>query len=59
MKDGNCKYKIDNGYPLNPYGRTGIKGRGVLTLWGPTQAGKLKFKNKIINFFIKIFFKAI
>ncbi|XP_050437215.1 ADP-ribose pyrophosphatase, mitochondrial isoform X2 [Adelges cooleyi] len=32
------QYKIQNGYPLNPYGRTGIKGRGVLGRWGPNHA---------------------
>lgn len=32
------KYKIQNGYPLNPCGRTGIIGRGVLGRWGPNHA---------------------
>lgn len=32
-------YQIDNdGFPLNPIGRTGIKGRGVLGKWGPNHA---------------------
>lgn len=31
-------YKIENGYPLNPIGRTGIIGRGVLGRWGPNHA---------------------
>lgn len=26
------------GYPLNPLGRTGLSGRGMLDKWGPTQA---------------------
>lgn len=26
------------GYPLNPGGRTGIEGRGILNAWGPTVA---------------------
>lgn len=26
------------GYPLNPRGRTGLRGRGMLNRWGPTQA---------------------
>lgn len=26
------------GYPLNPVGRTGLRGRGMLDKWGPTQA---------------------
>lgn len=32
------QYKIENGYPLNPIGRTGISGRGVLGRWGPNHA---------------------
>lgn len=32
------QYKIENGYPLNPIGRTGIVGRGVLGRWGPNHA---------------------
>ncbi|XP_037970686.2 ADP-ribose pyrophosphatase, mitochondrial [Plutella xylostella] len=31
-------YSIVNGRPLNPMGRTGIKGRGVLGRWGPNHA---------------------
>lgn len=31
-------YKVLNGYPLNPVGRTGIVGRGVLGRWGPNHA---------------------
>lgn len=31
-------YEIKNGYPLNPYGRTGIIGRGILGRWGPNHA---------------------
>lgn len=31
-------YKIVNGYPRNPIGRTGISGRGVLGRWGPNHA---------------------
>jgi ADP-ribose pyrophosphatase len=26
------------GYPLNPIGRTGLSGRGILDKWGPTEA---------------------
>jgi len=29
----------DTGAPLNPYGRTGIAGRGLLGKWGPNHAG--------------------
>jgi ADP-ribose pyrophosphatase len=34
------RYKIseDDGRPLNPFGRTGLKGRGVLGRWGPNHA---------------------
>lgn len=31
-------YEIDNGRPRNPFGRTGISGRGQLGRWGPNQA---------------------
>lgn len=31
-------YKISNGYPLNPCGRTGLIGRGLLGRWGPNHA---------------------
>lgn len=32
------KYEIKNGYPLNPIGRTGVVGRGILGRWGPNHA---------------------
>ncbi|XP_038209874.1 ADP-ribose pyrophosphatase, mitochondrial-like [Zerene cesonia] len=32
------QYKIINKFPLNPIGRTGICGRGVLGRWGPNHA---------------------
>ena len=28
----------ESGYPLNPMGRTGLRGRGMLDKWGPTEA---------------------
>ncbi|XP_059052116.1 ADP-ribose pyrophosphatase, mitochondrial [Achroia grisella] len=31
-------YRITNGYPQNPIGRTGICGRGILGRWGPNHA---------------------
>lgn len=30
-------YKLDNGIPQNPYGRTGLRGRGALPRWGPNH----------------------
>ena len=33
-----AKYKSEEGLPLNPRGRTGIAGRGLLGLWGPNPA---------------------
>ncbi len=30
---------MKDGYPLNPVGRTGVTGRGVLGKWGPNSAG--------------------
>lgn len=32
------KYEIKNGCPLNPCGRTGLVGRGLLGRWGPNHA---------------------
>lgn len=32
------EYDVIDGYPLNPIGRTGIVGRGVLGRWGPNHA---------------------
>ncbi|XP_068606328.1 ADP-ribose pyrophosphatase, mitochondrial [Brachionichthys hirsutus] len=31
-------YKLDKGKPLNPRGRTGLTGRGLLGKWGPNHA---------------------
>ncbi|KAM9394081.1 ADP-ribose pyrophosphatase, mitochondrial [Pholidichthys leucotaenia] len=31
-------YKVENGKPLNPRGRTGLTGRGLLGRWGPNHA---------------------
>lgn len=31
-------YIIKDGYPLNPVGRTGLSGRGILGRWGPNHA---------------------
>ncbi|XP_039681142.1 ADP-ribose pyrophosphatase, mitochondrial [Perca fluviatilis] len=31
-------YKIEDGKPLNPHGRTGVTGRGLLGRWGPNHA---------------------
>lgn len=32
------KYNIKNNYPINPVGRTGLRGRGMLGRWGPNHA---------------------
>ncbi|KOB65543.1 putative transient receptor potential-related channel 7 [Operophtera brumata] len=37
------QYKIQHGYPLNPIGRTGIVGRGVLGRWGPNHGADTVF----------------
>lgn len=38
-KSFNGEYKIDEqGYPINPIGRTGLRGRGLLGRWGPNHA---------------------
>ncbi|CAK1551135.1 unnamed protein product [Leptosia nina] len=54
-------YKILDGYPLNPVGRTGIHGRGTLGRWGPNHAAdpivtkwKIDKNNKKILQFIAI-----
>ena len=31
-------YKVIDGLPQNPRGRTGVKGRGFLGKWGPNHA---------------------
>nr|XP_057906065.1 ADP-ribose pyrophosphatase, mitochondrial [Doryrhamphus excisus] len=31
-------YKVEDGKPLNPHGRTGLTGRGLLGRWGPNHA---------------------
>ncbi|RDD39507.1 Transient receptor potential cation channel subfamily M member 2 [Trichoplax sp. H2] len=31
-------YMVVDGFPLNPEGRTGVKGRGLLGRWGPNHA---------------------
>lgn len=33
----NVVYKLDNGIPRNPFGRTGLRGRGGLPRWGPNH----------------------
>jgi len=32
------KYPVENGFPINPIGRTGMTGRGLLGKWGPNHA---------------------
>ncbi|XP_058465432.1 ADP-ribose pyrophosphatase, mitochondrial [Malaya genurostris] len=32
------EYEIHSGYPLNLFGRTGLRGRGLLGRWGPNHA---------------------
>ena len=34
-------YEIEHGVPLNPIGRTGLRGRGSLPRWGPNHAEAL------------------
>ena len=61
------KYEICNGLPLNPNGRTGIKGRGLLGRWGVNHAvdpivtrWKLDKSGKIdLNRFNKRIFEVI
>lgn len=37
-KSFQLQYEVQGGYPLNPAGRTGLRGRGVLGRWGPNHA---------------------
>jgi ADP-ribose pyrophosphatase len=32
------EYAVVNGFPRNPWGRTGLRGRGLLGRWGPNHA---------------------
>lgn len=32
------EYRIEENFPQNPYGRTGLNGRGLLGRWGPNHA---------------------
>lgn len=32
-------YRVENGLPVNPRGRTGIIGQGLLGHWGPNHTG--------------------
>ncbi|KFD66688.1 hypothetical protein M514_02939, partial [Trichuris suis] len=43
------KYKVSNGLPLNPFGRTGLAGRGYLPRWGPTHLVKVILVRKLIG----------
>ena len=36
--EGPIQHDVETGRPLNPLGRTGIQGRGVLGKWGPNHA---------------------
>ena len=31
-------YEVKEGLPVNPVGRTGLRGRGLLGRWGPNHA---------------------
>ncbi|CAH0564146.1 unnamed protein product [Brassicogethes aeneus] len=55
-KSHNGVYNVKNKTPLNPMGRTGIKGRGRLGRWGPNHAAdpivtrwKLMGGDKVLN----------
>ena len=47
------KYNVANAVPLNPIGRTGLSGRGLLDFWGPNHSveaiiTRLLFKKEIL-----------
>ena len=50
-------YKIEDGYPLNPVGRTGIRGRGNLGRWGPNHAADPVVTRSAITLIINNYFK--
>ena len=37
--DTSAPFRVTDRRPLNPIGRTGISGRGLLPSWGPNHAG--------------------
>ena len=43
-------YKVKDGLPLNPEGRTGLCGRGLLGRWGPNHAG-----DPVVTRFVKCY----
>ncbi|CAG2184080.1 unnamed protein product, partial [Oppiella nova] len=57
----NVVYKLDNGIPLNPIGRTGLRGRGALPRWGPnhyvilliTRWHSLKTSGNVLEFVVE------
>ena len=49
-------YLVENNLPVNPYGRTGLKGRGSLMRWGPNHYVMVVItRYSIILLFLKIF----
>jgi hypothetical protein len=53
------KYDIVDGKPLNPFGRTGLKGRGLLGRWGPNHAADPVVSRYLSSSFHFMFFLLI
>jgi ADP-ribose pyrophosphatase len=49
-------YKLDNGIPRNPFGRTGLRGRGSLLRWGPNHYIMIVITRYRIRSIIKVRF---
>lgn len=41
------KYSIEEGLPLFPYGRTGVKGRNTFFYWGPNHALQIMLTRRL------------
>lgn len=55
-------YAVINGRPLNPQGRTGLNGRGILGKWGPNHAAdpivsrwKMLDNQRVVNTFSNLY----
>ena len=49
--DKSAPFRVTDGRPLNPIGRTGISGRGVLPSWGTNHAGLYRVKLSFLTSF--------
>ena len=55
-------YKLDDGIPLNPFGRTGLRGKGNLPRWGPNHYVMLiltRFNGTMLEFALELKFNVL